>query len=212
MKLSGETKLLLGIGLTTVLLIVGAIFFFSRQEQTQQNILNLSREELIPVNSSTKGNASASAFLVEFSDFQCPACATYKPIVDQVINDYQDKVLFTYRHYPLPQHPFSEKAARAAEAAATQGKFWEMYDELFARQDTLSDDTILEAAIKIGIDESVFIPLLNDPKVIDKVNKDRNDGNRFGVNATPTFYLNGNKVSFRSSDELKSLIDSISDN
>ncbi len=86
----------------------------------------------------TKGSDTPKVLIVEFSDFQCPACATFTPFVSQIIADYPNDVAVHYRHFPLPMHPFADEAAQAAEAAAEQGKFWEMHDLLFDRQNDWS--------------------------------------------------------------------------
>jgi len=86
----------------------------------------------------TKGAESPKVLIVEFSDFQCPACASFTPFVSQIIADYPSDVAVHYRHFPLPMHPSADEAARAAEAAAEQGKFWEMHDILFERQNDWS--------------------------------------------------------------------------
>lgn len=83
----------------------------------------------------TKGSENPKVIIVEFSDFQCPACAGFTPFMEQVLNDYPENVALQYRHFPLDMiHPYADAAARAAEAAAAQGKFWEMHDLLFERQ------------------------------------------------------------------------------
>jgi protein-disulfide isomerase len=86
-----------------------------------------------------KGNKDSKVIVVEYSDFQCPACAAYFPMVEQVMDEYKDKVAFVYRHFPLTSiHPHAEPMARAAEAAGKQGKFWEMYELIFKNQNAWS--------------------------------------------------------------------------
>ena len=91
----------------------------------------------------TKGEGSGTVTLLEYSDFQCPFCARAKPTVDQIMQEYQGKVLLVYKHFPLKQiHPLAQKAAEAAECARDQGKFWEMQDKLFDKQAEWSPLTI----------------------------------------------------------------------
>ena len=91
----------------------------------------------------TKGEGSGTVTLLEYSDFQCPFCARAKPTVDQIMQEYQGKVLLVYKHFPLKQiHPLAQKAAEAAECARDQGKFWEMHDKLFDKQAEWSPLTI----------------------------------------------------------------------
>ena len=129
MKLTGETKLFLGILIGTAVIIGAAAVLLTKQAPI------LSRADLVPASAHTKGNVEAKIYLVEFSDYQCPACLAAKPVVDAIIKQYQDQLLFSYRNFPLDQHPFGQKAAQAAEAAGAQGKYWEMYDLLFANQE-----------------------------------------------------------------------------
>lgn len=205
MKLTGESKLFIGIIVASVLLIVGALFLFSRQEQ--KTLKTFTREELFPEGSASKGNASASAYLVEFSDFQCPACKAFAPLVADITTKYGEQLAVVYRHYPLTQHTYAEKSARAAEAAKNQGKFWEMHDELFANQETLSDETLNTIVQKIGLDEATFFQDIEKQEVKDYIAKEIAEGNRFEVNSTPTFFLNGQKLTLRSAQDLTRAIE-----
>lgn len=206
--MSNETKLILGVIAATVVLIGGALFFFSKQETAQTNTPTIPREELVTQGSYTKGNASASAYLVEFSDFQCPACKAFAPYVEQIIENNKENISLTYRNYPLPQHEFAEKAAFAAEAAGRQGKFWEFHDKLFQNQDKLSDQLLVDLAKELQLDETKFNQDRQSNEVKDKINKDKAAGNLFGVNATPTFYLNGKKLTLRSAQDLETQVKS----
>jgi len=208
MKLTGETKLFLGIIAISVVLIIGALFLFSRQEQSSANPTIYTREEMIAPHTQIKGNASASAFLVEFSDFQCPACQAFAPLVESLIAQYGDALSVAYRHYPLPQHAYAEKAAKAAQAAANQGKFWEMHDELFANQAKLSDQTLSEIVKKLALDEARFNQDLESKEINDMITEDIAAGNRFNINQTPTFFLNGQKLTLRSAQDLTNAIES----
>lgn len=200
MHLTSETKILLGILAATVALMVGAILFFTRPTPPQQA---LSRTELITKSTHTRGSASASAYLVEFSDFQCPACKSAKPVVDDIIATYGDTLQFAYRHFPLSQHPYGMSAAVAAEAAGRQGKFWEMYGLLFSDQENLSDALVAGYARELKLDKIQFDRDLTDPTIKDIVQTDSDYGSRIGINATPTFYLNGVKLRLASFSDLK---------
>ena len=200
MKMTGETKFFLGVIAVTVLLIAGAAFFLTRPTPPA---VAIPRDELIPAGTNTTGNATAGAYLVEFSDFQCPACKAAKPVVDDVIKTYGDKLLFAYRHFPLSQHPYGEKAAIAAEAAGRQGKFWEMGDLLFSDQENLSDALIEEYVKELKLDKGQFDKDIEGRALKDKVQKDSDYGITIGVNSTPTFYLNGIKLNLPSFADLK---------
>lgn len=200
MKLSGESKFFLGIIIVTLIVVIAGIFFFSRTAPT------FSREELLPAGVTTQGNKEAEVFLVEFSDFQCPACKSFQAVVKDILSNYKDQLYFGYRHFPLLQHEFAEKASLAAEAAGEQGKFWEMHDYLFENQESLSDETIIRGAEKLGLDKVKFEESYNNKKYEEKVNKDLSDGKRFGVDATPTFFLNGKKLDLFSQSDLQKTV------
>lgn len=200
MKLTPESKILIGIAVVTLVIVGIASLVLTQPTQS------LPKADIIGASGHTKGNTNAKAYLVEFSDFQCPACKAAKPIVDNITTQYKDKLEYVYRFFPLDQHPFGMKSALAAEAAGKQGKFWEMYDELFANQDTLSDATIGDIAKKLNLDMEKFNKDITDDAVKNTVTKDRDYGNAIGVNATPTFFLNGKQVNLTSFNDLQTAV------
>lgn len=202
MKISSESKLFLGIVIATIAIIGIAIMFFSQPAKA------LTKEALIPAGAHTSGNASASSWLVEFSDFECPACGEFEPAVEQLIKNDSDKLLFAYRNFPLSQHKNGMPAARAAEAAALQNKYWEMHSLLFANQTRLTDGLYLDLAKQLNLDESKFQADLKNPAVQAKIDSDVNYGNSIGINATPTFFLNGLQISPNSPDDLIKIVTS----
>lgn len=147
-----------------------------------------------------KGNSLGKLVLVEYSDFQCPACANFSQALKNIYPKYQNQVLFVYRHFPLPQHDKGLVAAKASEAAANQGKFWEMHDLIFDNQSAWGTNDkdymkIFESyATQLGLNLEQFRSDLNSRAVEERVEKDIQSGMASGVNATPTFYLNGKKV------------------
>jgi len=155
-----------------------------------------------------KWNPDSPVKLIEYSDFQCPACGAYYPILNAVEQKYGDKVAFIYRNYPIYQiHPNANAAARAAEAAGIQGKFWEMYDLLFKSQSSWSPMTASDAANvfagfagDLGINVDQFLSDFNSSEVQDRVTEDYQAALSAGVNSTPTFYLNGEKILRNPSD------------
>lgn len=196
MKLTGESKFLLIMLLITLVIVGIAVVVFTRPAPT------LTRQDLILNTSYTKGNPQASVYLVEFSDYQCPACKAVNPVIDQLMEKYKDKLLFAYRHFPLDQHPLSQEAAEAAEVAGVNGKFWEMSDLLFSHQDTLTEQDFLTFAKQLGIDESSMSSALADHTYEQKVLEDRAAGEQFGVDSTPSFYLNGKKLELTTFDDI----------
>lgn len=148
-----------------------------------------------------KGKDDAPVTLIEYTDFQCPACGAYYPILEQVSKEMGDQVKIVIRHFPLMQiHPNALPAARAAEAAGRQGKFWEMYDLLFTNQKEWSSaadplKSIFPAyAGRIGIDVEQFKKDMSDSSLDDKITTDRETGNDLKINGTPSFFLNGKKL------------------
>lgn len=148
-----------------------------------------------------KGNKSAKIVLVEYSDFQCPACALYYRITKRLIEEQSDDFQLTFRHYPLKKHVNAELAAKSAEAAGRQGKFWEMHDLLFERQKEWTKKKNEDAG-RLFVQYAVFLNLnvkefqsdLHSQAVINKVHNDARSGRRSGVKGTPTFFLNGQKI------------------
>ena len=160
----------------------------------------------------TKGATESATLLIEYSDFQCPACRQYYPVVKQLVEEKGDQFMFAYRHFPLTQHENADEAAQAAEAAGRQGKFWEMHDLLFERQDAWvetgsPDETFLTYAEELELNKEQFEADYQAQELKDKINNDYNSGVKADVNATPTFFLNGEKIRPGSLDEFSLLID-----
>lgn len=127
------------IGVSVVLILVGG-YFALRPAPIY------ARSDLIRQDTVTRGSPDASVYLVEFSDFQCPACKAFSPVVEEILKKYGDRILFAYRHFPLPQHAYAVDAALAFEAAHEQGKGWEMSDYLFLNQASLTKEVINSGA------------------------------------------------------------------
>lgn len=153
--------------------------------------------------------------LIEYSDFQCPACKSYQPMVKRLIAERGDSVTFVYRHFPLATiHRNATVAAEAAEAAALQGKFWEMHDRLFDGQSSWDTDRNPELVFEsyardLGLDVDRFKSDLASSAVKDRVTRDVTSGNTANVQGTPTFFLNGARLdNARSYEDFRSAIDS----
>ena len=148
-----------------------------------------------------KGNRASQIHLVEYSDFQCSFCAKYHRITKKVIDDMGEDVRLTFRHYPLKRHVNAELAAISAEAAGRQGKFWEMHDLLFERQNEwankgnqAAEKLFIQYAKDLNLNSKKFRQDLGSQVVLDEVRSDYQSGQRSGVNSTPTFFLNGRKI------------------
>lgn len=160
-----------------------------------------------------KGNERASVTLIEYLDFECEACGAYYLTVKELSTIYEADLQVIARYFPLPGHKNSSTSARAAEAAARQGKFWEMHNLLFDRQKDWgekpqSDPTIFENyAQELGLDMETFRRDVNSDDVKSRVELDRKMGASLGIDSTPTFFLNGELLSNpRNSREFELLI------
>lgn len=187
--------LLVGTLLGTLILVVGLAFVFSQPEKPVTVDMALA----VGQNRPAKGPENAKVTIVEFSDFQCPACYSAQPLVKQIVEKYPNDVRFIYRHYPLVTiHKNAQLAAQAAEATRDENKFWEMHDLLFAEQPNWAElseadfrKKLDEYAEKLTIDKTKFQTKMESKEVKDVVAADVSDGNRTGVDGTPTFYVNG---------------------
>lgn len=197
--MSQEAKILTGIGVITIVLaIVGAIFLSNQSNPSTQSQPVTNANLLVKGDSNQISTPSAQLTIVEFADFECPACERAYPDIKKILSEYQGRINFVYRHFPLPQHQNAMISARAAEAAGAQGKFWEMYDLLFKNQsDWAGQSNALEIfqgyAQTIGLDMAKFNQDINNETLIQKINSDKNDGLALGVNATPTFFIGDKK-------------------
>jgi protein-disulfide isomerase len=141
-----------------------------------------------------RGNARAPVTIVVFSDFQCPFCARVSPTLDEVQRTYGDKVRIVWKHQPLAFHPNALPAAEAAEAAREQGKFWQMHDRLFAGQRELSADSYERFAKEIGLDVRRFQESVRSGRARPRIQEDQKLAARIGAEATPTLFVNGERV------------------
>ncbi len=146
-----------------------------------------------------RGPANAPVTLVEYSDFQCPACETYEPVLQKLEAEASTTFKIVYRHYPLPQHGNALPAAYASEAASLQGKFWEMHDLLFANHTDwteLPDATsvFVGYATELGLDVNRFKTDMASAAVKARVQKDSDEGAAIKINYTPSFFVNGHII------------------
>jgi len=140
-----------------------------------------------------RGAPMAALTIVEFSDFECPYCGATSPIIKRVLSEFEGRVRLVFRHYPLPQHTNAAPAARAAVAAANQGKFWEMHDLLFERQDELESAALERHAEALGLDMERFRADFASEATQARVEADRELGQRVEVQGTPTIFVNGRR-------------------
>jgi len=156
-----------------------------------------------------QGNINAPLVLVEYGDYECPHCGAAYPVVKQLQKDFGGRLLFVFRNFPLSEmHPHAVAAARVAEAAALQKKFWEAHDSIFEHQEDLSSYSLLRYAKAAGTDVKKLVTDMNSDRIINKVDSDIESGVRSGVNGTPTFFINGQRHdSYYDYDVLKSALE-----
>jgi formate-nitrite transporter family protein len=141
------------------------------------------------------GPSDAPVTVLEYGDYQCPYCRAGARDVHQMLGRYPDLVRFVFRNFPIPQlHPQAEQAAEAAEAAAAQGKFWEMYELLLQPASRLDFDSLLGYAEHIGLDIGRFHAEVSGNVYVARIERDVGEGFRNGVNATPKFYVDGERI------------------
>src|SRR3989344_2262592 len=142
------------------------------------------------------GDPNAKVLMVEVSDFQCPYCANYAlNTFPEIKKEYVDtgKVKIVFKNFPLPFHPFAQKAAEAGDCVKEQGKFWEYKEDLFNNQQNISIDDLKKYAKDLGLDVQRFDSCLDSGKFEEKVKKDVQEAIGAGVEGTPTFFINGEK-------------------
>jgi formate-nitrite transporter family protein len=141
------------------------------------------------------GPADAPVTLVEYGDYECPFCRGAFRDVHRLLDRYPGKIRFVFRNFPLAQvHPHAEMAAEAAEAAAAQGKFWDMYELLLKDTSALDLDSLLGYADRLGLDVARFRNELMGNVYAERISRDIDEGMRNGVNQTPKFYVNGQRI------------------
>lgn len=221
-----NAKLLIGVIGGTLALVLLVAFLFSNQSSTPQTPQAVNQDVLLgsvrnvwtadlassptdpdtspsteaPEQATDSAEPETEITIVEFSDFQCPACRNTYPLVKQVLEQYGENIRFIYRHFPLETiHKNARAAAMASEYAADQGKFWEYHDALFENQDEWADERdpkplFRQYAEEIGLDVSNFDAAFDNAEYKDRVDVDLRDGYALGVNSTPTFYVDGVQV------------------
>jgi protein-disulfide isomerase len=139
----------------------------------------------------SRGKRKAPYTIVEFADFECPHCKFASPALKRVLEQNPGKVRIVFKHFPLAFHAMAKPAAAAAEAAGEQGLFWEMHDALFATQQMLDEDLIMGHAKALGLNVDRFTADMKSPGTAAKIEASRAEGERLGIEATPSFFVNG---------------------
>ncbi len=203
-----RNKVFIGAIALTLVLLFGGVYFMSRGSTGSSPTKQISSEVLAPANSEkTSGivngvyqpaTPSASITLVEFGDYQCPACGAYNSLVKQLLTEFAGKITFVFRDFSFIG-PESLKAAQASNCASDQNKFWEYHDYLYSHQNGenkgfFADENLKLFAKDLGLNPQTFGSCLDSEKYKNKVESSTNDGKLAGVDSTPTFFVNGVKM------------------
>ncbi len=187
----------------SVIAVLVVAFFVAQAAQkgasSKDGNLPTGAQEILTVRQGdwVKGKQSAPVTVIEYSDFQCPACAAYYPLLKDLAAAYPEDVRVVYRHFPLLSiHANARLAAEAAEAAGEQGKFWEMHDLLFDRQSEWSEQrnasaSFIAYAKQLGLDEKRFESDMKSDRVRSRVSDSLAGADQLGLRGTPSFFLNG---------------------
>jgi protein-disulfide isomerase len=154
-----------------------------------------------------KGGADAAVTIVEFTDYECPSCGATQPVLEEVLKEFGDKVKLVVRNFPLNQHTHAFKAAEASEAAREQGKYWEYASLLFTNQNALEVEKLKEYASRLGLDRKKFDSALDSGRFSSKVKRDLADGDKIGVDSTPSVYINGRRSREKTKEALIAAIE-----
>lgn len=208
-----EAKILIGIG--GVVIIGGLLLAVFANPQPIEPGKVVDNQALIRENSYMTKASTAKVNIVEFGDYQCPACGAAHPNLKKIIEDYKDNpdVNFVFRNFPLDTiHPNAHISSEAAEAAGAQGKYWEMHDLLYQRQSEWEAspspvDIFARYAAEIGLDVEKFKSEVSSRKYAEVIRADQSDGEAAGVNSTPTIFINGEKSDSYQYDALKAKIE-----
>lgn len=188
-------------------LVMTALLFLSPEETSDLNISsansftgqNKVKEEELYLHSENDpvfGNPEAKVRIVEFGDFQCPYCQQSFPIVREILGRYSNKIYFIYRDFPVSDvHDDAQKAAEAGQCANLQGKFWPLHDKIFINQENITVLDLKRYALELGIERPAFDDCLDSGQFASEVSEDYLDGIDLGVVGTPTFFINGYRIS-----------------
>jgi len=185
--------------------LLGLSIFYSHQAGAENN-------EGVVVEDRVKGNPDAEVVLVKYGDFECPYCAAAYPVVDALVEEFGDTLRFEYKHLPLSSiHPNAIPASKAAEAAGQQDKFFEYHDLLYDRQREWSRAgapaaKFIEYAKELSLDMDLFKKHQNSSLLSERVRSDSREAFRRGFQSTPTFTLNGDRITYQNPAQLRALI------
>lgn len=209
-----EIKTMIGLVLLCAVILVGGAYFYQKSSGPQApDILTSNQDALVRENSVQMKAVEEKLVVVEFADFQCPACAFVAPYVKQLAEEYKDKVTFVFRDFPLTNiHRNAIKSAQMARIANEQGKYMEMSEKLYASQDEWGSvsnpaDLFMGYATEIGMNTEGIREKLDSDIYVDAIRADTRDGELLGVNSTPTFFVGNTIIRTANYQQVKAEID-----
>lgn len=193
------SKGFLGVIAAVIIIFVGIVAFSGKSNSPSSNSSKNSSTQL---SQHIRGQGTSGVTLVEYGDFQCPYCQQYESTIESVVSHFGDQIKFQFRNFPLTSlHPNAFAAARAAEAADKQGKYWDMHDLLYNQinwqnwTEASNPNPMFENYAKeLGLNVDQFKKDFSSSQVNAIINADMNEGNRLNITGTPTFYINGKKT------------------
>ncbi len=183
-----------------VVCVLGLVGIYIATSKKEPSSNNGSSSKTSMLSNNVLGENAKGVVLLEYGDFQCPACAGYHPIIKQVVEKYNKDIKFQFRNFPLQQiHQNARAASRTAEAAGKQGKYWEMHDILYEQQESWAQSTAVNTifegyATQLDLNIDKFKSDFSSSAVNETINADFAEGQKQGVDSTPTFFLQGKKV------------------
>lgn len=208
------TRLLLTV-FTVITALIGAGVYLSVRDAATPGQAQVDSPGQLVRDDSHRLNTAADSDVtfVEFLDFECEACGAVFPLVERLRTEYGDRVNFVVRYFPIQSHFNAERAARAVEAAARQGEFEAMYKRMFetqgqwGEQQVPADNMFRGFAADLGLDMAAFDTTYRDPATLDRINVDVADGEALGVRGTPTIFVNGRRLDFRTYEDMSAALD-----
>ncbi len=203
-----ELRILLLLGVPVIVIAIAAVVILNNRREA---VVIQDDSALIRPNSPTLGPADAPVTVVEFLDPECESCRAAAPFLKQLLEIYDGRIRLVVRYFPL--HNNSVLAAAATEAAGAQGKYWEMQELLFERQpewgeqQTPQQGLISSYAAELGLDMEQFLVDVQNPDYVAKIERDQEDGRSLGVTGTPTFFVNGQRVTQANANVIMAMIE-----
>ncbi|MGH3689184.1 MAG: DsbA family protein [Microbacterium sp.] len=204
---------LIAIAVAVVLLIAGIVFAITQQQPAAPSESGEPQQTVRTDSHVLDDGGEGAVTLVEFLDFECEACGAFYPVVEDLREKYDGEITYVVRYFPLPGHINSSQAALAAEAAGQQDRFEDMYKRLFetqaqwGEQQEETPEVFRALAEELGLDMAAYDAAIADPATAQRVQSDKTDGEKLGVNSTPTFFIDGEKVELQAWDDLEKAIE-----